>query len=485
MKNVICIVLLSLIVSVSHAELTAYFSCCTFDQPGVSPYVETYLDVDGSTAKLLLNDAGKLQGKIEVQWIFKKEDSIVNVNKYNMLSPEIDPRSSDRIDFIDQQRVQLPYGEYDLELSIRDVNNDGKALQMKHHVKMDFPENEVSISDIEQLQSFTTSQTENKFTKSGYDLLPYVNAFYPNELEVIKFYAEIYKTDEVVGENYLVRYYISRKDNHRLVENLIGQVKQSPAKVNVVLAELPVSSLPSGNYNLNIEILNKENKLLAFKQTFFQRSNIKTNPVVASDINSVEVTNSFVANITNPDSLTYYIDCLYPISSSVEEQIAENQMNSRDVPSMQKYFLYFWEKRNPANPQESWLTYKAEVEKVNASFATQIKKGYETERGRVYLQYGPPNALIHEDHDPDTYPYEIWQYYKTEEQTNRKFVFYANEGSSNDYKLLHSDAKGELQEPNWELKLHSRSQQFGNDLDQKNSIDSYGSRTKENFANPK
>jgi hypothetical protein len=70
-------------------------------------------------------------------------------------------------------------------------------------------------------------------------------------------------------------------------------------------------------------------------------------------------------------------------------------------------------------------------------------------------------------------------------QSNRRFVFYSTDLASNAFRLLHSDVRGEIQDPNWELKLHSRSQAFGADIDQDQSYDIYGSRTKENFRMPR
>ena len=103
----------------------------------------------------------------------------------------------------------------------------------------------------------------------------------------------------------------------------------------------------------------------------------------------------------------------------------------------------------------------------------------------LFRSYGAPNTIVKEMQDPESYPYEIWHYYKVNGQTNRKFVFYAPDMAGNSFRLLHSDVRGEVQEPNWELKLHSRSQAFGADIDADQSYDIYGSRTKENFRLPR
>ena len=78
----------------SHAQLSAFMGYGTFDNPEGSPYLETYLKVLGGSSKLAELPTGKLQSKIEVQWIFKSGEKIVHFEKYNLLSPEIDPNDS-------------------------------------------------------------------------------------------------------------------------------------------------------------------------------------------------------------------------------------------------------------------------------------------------------------------------------------------------------------------------------------------------------
>jgi hypothetical protein len=112
--------------------------------------------------------------------------------------------------------------------------------------------------------------------------------------------------------------------------------------------------------------------------------------------------------------------------------------------------------------------------------------GYATDRGRVYLQYGPPNTMSDHYAEPSAYPYEIWHYYKLGSQSNRKFVFYNPDLVSNDFVLLHSDAQGELPNSRWEMDLHKRDTQ-SNDFD-KESKDGglfYGNQAKDNFKNPR
>jgi GWxTD domain-containing protein len=465
-------------------SLSGTFSYCYFDVPGGTPYLETYLSVSGRSVQLV--DLGNhiLQGQIEVQWILREGEKIVHYDKYNLISPAIEAHASIP-DFIDQQRVPLDPGTYQLELKLRDKNSGAGESTLRQEIKVKTSPDSISISDIELVESYRRADTAGKFTKSGYDLVPNVNPFYPKEKNSLKFYAEIYRSDVIPAEEYLVRYYLSNNESRQLLDRYMVSTKQPPRRVNSLLGEIPLTDLFSGNYNLNIEVRNKKNKLLAFKQIFFQRSNVPNKPLVSSDIAAIDVTNTFISPVTSPDTLAEYIACLYPISSGLEAETGENQIRLADVRSMQQYIYYFWSRRNAADPEKAWLDYKAEVQKANDAFSTQIKKGYETDRGRVYLQYGAPNIISDNKDEPAAYPYEIWQYYKLKNQTNRKFVFYSRERSSNEYRLLHSDAIGEIYQANWQLKLYDRTQQFGSDFEQITPASIYGGNTEDNFSNPR
>ena len=93
---------------------------------------------------------------------------------------------------------------------------------------------------------------------------------------------------------------------------------------------------------------------------------------------------------------------------------------------------------------------------MNERYGSKVIEGFRTDRGRVYLRYGPPNTITEEPYDPQAYPYEIWHYYEIGQQTNVKFIFYNRDLVTNNYELLHSDYIGELHDPAWQMKLVKR-----------------------------
>jgi GWxTD domain-containing protein len=182
---------------------------------------------------------------------------------------------------------------------------------------------------------------------------------------------------------------------------------------------------------------------------------------------------------------------LWPISSTTERDWQYNQVRNADVKIMQQYLYAFWVNRDNKNTEAAWRKYRGEAIKVKKEFACGKIPGYMTDRGRVYLQYGAPSAAQQSPAEPDSYPYEIWQYYRLKDpatgnfQTNKKFVFYNRELDGKCYELIHSDARGELRNDRWQLVLKQRSNQIMNLDVNSPQQNTYGSSADDLFQNPR
>ncbi len=469
-------------------RLSAYLSYSTFHSPNDGPFIETYISVVGNSVIFEKNNNDKFQGIIEITLIFKKDGVIQDFKKYELLSPEIDDTSNVNFNFIDQQRFALPGGNYNLELTIADKHSEDKAFSMSRGINIYFPEEKVSISGIELVDSYKATIQENILSKSGYDLVPYLFNYFPESINEIIFYTEIYNTDKILGvdEKFLLSYYIESFETDKQISKLIRVKRETSKPVIVLFQKFDISDLASGNYNLVIEARNRKNELLASNSMFFQRNNPSVQ-LELSDITALNLENTFAEKITNTDTLDEYIRMLGPISDEMESIFANTQLETSDISTKQQYFLNFWLNRDNLNPELAWLNYHKEVRKTDNAFATQIKKGYETDRGRVYLKYGPPNTINESKHEPRSYPYEIWHYYTLVNQTNRKFVFYNPNYAANDFELLHSDALGELADYKWKIRLMARDTDpfniFNVDIENEQRR-TYGSQVDDYFDNP-
>jgi GWxTD domain-containing protein len=499
MKKILILFVLTICLSVHYkvsANVVAYLSSSAFNVPGKGPYFETYLTVVGNSVSFVKNANGKYQGTVDITVQFLQAGEVKNAMKYSLNSPELND-TSNFPNFLDQQRYMLANGAYDLEITIADKNSPSeKPLLTKIPVSINFPDNIMSTSGIQLLESYSKAVTQGTLTKSGYDLLPYVSTYFPPNINRLKFYLEIYNGKKVLGDGQkmILSYFIETFDTKTKLSDFTSFSKQTVNDVNILLAEFNIETLPGGNYNLVIEVRDKDNLLQAEQKCFIQRKNVSVQASM-EDLKGIDISKTFAGNYKNADTLTGYLRSLRPIATSSEIEFLENQLREKNLTLMQQFFFVFWKSRYPDNPEIAWLDYAVEVIKVNKEFATYGMKGYDTDRGRVYLQYGPPNQRSMSDNEPSAYPYEIWEYntlkdkrqiltnpYNT--QSGKKFVFCNADLVSNNYKLIHSTAKGEIYNTNWQLLLHKRDTQ-SSDYDLQKAPDHFGGNSDDTFRNPR
>ena len=148
---------------------------------------------------------------------------------------------------------------------------------------------------------------------------------------------------------------------------------------------------------------------------------------------------------------------------------------TKDNQVARKYIQLYWAKTAPHNTYDEWMKYKQQVQAVERLYANNFQEGFETDRGRVYLQYGSPTEIITQEFSSSEYPYEIWRYNKIGKFSNKRFVFYNPDLVNRAYRLLHSNMIGELKNPAWQSDLVRRNTMKGNIDDPNSTIqDSYG-----------
>jgi GWxTD domain-containing protein len=485
MKKTFFFLAIILIPFLSEARsLWAFMSYSTFNSPE-GPYIETYLTVAGNSVKYVRTLDGKFQATVNILMTFKQNNQIKAFKKYELNSPEISDTNAVNYEFLDEQRFQLPNGTYDFELQISDKNKSAEPVPFTQSVVVDFPADKPVFSGIQLVKSYIKSDTEKIVTKSGYDLIPYIYNFYPGNESKMIFYAELYNMDKVItaGEKYILRYFIESFETNITMTAFARTKKEISKPVGVILSEFNIESLATGNYNLVFEARNGQNEVVATKKIFFQRSN-PHGQLSFTDLITENSSNTFANKITSKDSLKEFISSTYPISSGIEKAYIKDVLKTASITDMQNYFYGFWLRRNEVDPQQAWLAYKEQVKIADFNFKTPVKKGYQTDRGRVFLEYGPPNTRSERPSEPSTYPYEIWHYYSMKNnQTNRKFVFYSPDMVTNDYFLLHSDAQGEIHNYSWQVDLQSR-MYAPVDISDTQTINSWGDMAKDYWELP-
>ena len=494
MKKTILILVMALVAITGNAQVKAnrakrlkpYLSTTTYCVPGGTPYVENAIAFECRSAVYKQFEPGKFKASVEITTIFRKGEE-TTFSKVALDSPVVTDTSHLDGAFIGQQRFALTNGEYQMEISITDMNS-GEALPTETvTVDLNYPANVPAVSDILLFDSYSKATKPSDCTKSGYDFLPRVYPFYGANENKLNFYAELYNSNKLYDDGkYLVNYYIETVESSNRMQNYVFSKRFDVGKANILLNTIDISELPSGNYYLVVEMRDRSNALICSNSCFFQRSN-PGKSYEMDDLTGVSIANTFVSSITELDTLRKYIRYLDPICTEMERDYAASLVKTTDVKTMQQFLFNFWTARTPMNPQQGFQDYLGAVRRVNMSFKTTSFPGYRSDRGYVFLKYGQPDKIMQEPNEPGAYPYEIWHYYTIGNQRNKKFVFMAKDTSTNDYQLIHSDVIGEINNPRWQLEIYSRiyGQGYDQGVDQTEYERGWGSHAGDLYDNPR
>jgi GWxTD domain-containing protein len=472
--------------------LKSYFSYSLFFSPDKGPFLETNLTVSGNS--MVFKGSGrKVSASVNIVITFSDAAGMVAAgNKYNLITPVVHD-TAHKPNIVDVQRYFLKPGKYIMDVTLVD-NNAGKSekYSFSEEIEVKYIQKQINMSDIQLIESFTKTEKVNALSKNGYDMVPYSLNYYPNGTDKMAFYCEAYGTDTVLGPDKKVAmvYYVESAETLEKIEGYFGVSKQKSQRMNVLFSQIEIKSLVTGNYNLVVEVRDEKGLVMGQKKIYFQRTNFAAK-IGLDNIAAIDPNATFASKYTGLDTLKEYIRCLWPISTPVERDWQESQIKNADQKMMQQYIYAFWKNRNDKDPEGEWIKYYNQVVYVNKAFRCGKQPGYFTDRGRVYLQYGPPDSQQQQANEPDSYPYEVWQYYRLKDptngqfQTNKKFVFWNKDLDGNCFKLLHSDARGELKDARWQMRLKQRSQTNVN-LDVETPPEStYGSGVDDLFSNPR
>lgn len=445
--------LLLLTLPLVSKALDAGVSFAVFSTPD-KPFVEVNIEIPGLTITYLPVDSTHMQASVEVLILIKRGEEVVNYAKYILNSPIVTaPRA-----LLDVKRLPVPNGEYTLEVSFQDVKTPTNKKSFSYPLKVDVGAG-LYLADLQLLRSFHADDSDNPFAKNGYFLEPLPFNYYDRSATILAFYTEVYHSNQAIaqGASYLVRYFIEEEVN-ATKKNLVsvGTQRKKSSAADALLVQMEIGKLETGNYILTAEIRTAGNELLATKSLRFQRSN----PFLS--IPDVEMTDDLMAKqfvqTMNEQELKFSLRAISVVVAGDDAETVKNVLKSNDLKQMRYVLFRHFAKKNPNSPEIAFQEYIQQANSANDKYKSGFRYGFETDRGRMFMKYGKPNDVIHVEDDPSAAPYEIWVYEflpKTKQQ-NVKFLFYNPSLAGDDYILLHSNARGELNNPRWERDLYQR-----------------------------
>jgi GWxTD domain-containing protein len=462
MKKIIAHCLLLAVMSLSGATLQAkelmyYIEVCNFYDQAGKPYSEVYLDIDAGSIAYVKAESGGMQGLIDVRLVVRKkggvgEEAIPYDKSYELWSPVVTDSTPEHTLFgiMDIKRISLEPGEYEFTGFLKDkLLPDAKQHQFVADVSIKpQPTQLISMSDIEFVQSVKPSTAKQAHSKLGYDILPLVTNGTYQDMDSLNFYLETYNSQIESEGTYFVNAFISLANSTSKIKNLNKTLRQTSKPLDIVYTGFNIKELPTQTYYLNIEVYSKDQKLIASTMKKFFVVNTRMEIETGMSAGAFDE----VFKLTE-EQLNYYLHTLYLISTNTERDFANALKTEQEKKN---YFFNFWENRkgNSGSPLKAWTEYKAKVDYANQHFKAAHLEGWRTDRGRVLLVYGTPNDIERNPSSNSKHPYDIWRFNKIKTQANVRFIFYNPNEATADYVLIHSDLRGEVNNPRWEFTIY-------------------------------
>lgn len=447
----------------------------TFRDENLNPYAEIFIHLDRDILDYQELLGGSIYAEIDVVLSVHQEQAVLFSDSFSIQSPLLNyPR-----DLNYNRQYNLPNkGIFDFHV---DFIQDSSVVY-SHDKRIDVInyDSKIVMSDVLLIGTFIeTNKTSGPMIKGGYklELLHEINDRKQNNIYA---YCEVYDQRSSYQNRHFIQLSLLDGDKNFMK----SQVYNLDASASgAYMYPIETSDLTSGNYFLVSELKRYPDGLSICSDTsFFYRDN----PFLGEDMDSLKahVNQEFVAELDDGE-LDYCLRAVVPVVpqkfSDEWAEVARRGTAEEKRLLLLKYYtfmdhnMYFNE----------FLQYMEKVELCNREFESGFGYGFESDRGVIYLKYGPPSDQFHREHESTAPPYEIWSYNKIEQtkQTNVKFIFHNPSLAPGNYILLHSTARGEVYNPRWKLDLYKNSpwDQRSNSIDETNVLRQFTRRAGKNF----
>jgi GWxTD domain-containing protein len=426
------------------------FDYAKFHYNDTSNYIEIYYSFFQPDLTIdLISDQKNVSGQLNVQVVDLLTDTAI-INKTYQFSNILEAADSEK-SLTGNLAFLVPIGNYRLVLSGEDGNDATRTDSASFNITIKEPPDRYWVSDIELASSIRESENTNSlFYKNTYEVVPNPSAIYGEPLPVVYFYSEIYNIDKNISAPNLKVEHILLDSQNRIYNRRAKLIPRSNSSV-VEVGAINVSKAPSGVYLLVVAVTDtvQGQSFYSSKRLFvYNPSILDTSANISADQN---VMSSEFNSMSDEE-----LDEIFSFSRYVASSAEISQWAKLGETQAKRTFLFnFWKARDnnlntPIN--ENKRDYFQRVERANQQYGTMQKKGWRTDRGRIFITYGEPSEIERYPNQVDTKPYEVWQY----DQIDGGVIFvFADMTGFSDYQLIHSSHRNELRDDNWTRKIQT------------------------------
>lgn len=280
----------------------------------------------------------------------------------------------------DQFVVYVEPGRYDVRVWVKDRENQAMGSYEGKLEVPDYEQESVTVSSVQVASEIQQTQEENEFVKQGYLIAPNVNRAFSTQDTVVSFYYECYGLSEPNG-TVTVAYTVEDEEGFALATQ---QRRFRTAGQSFALAESialdPEQAEPGGHY-LKVQVRDDASRQIASSERPITIVKPLAAQVLATDEASLERYYNQIKYIASEDELDTY--------------------KSLGPEAKAEFILDFWRQRDPTpgSPRNEFAEeHFRRIQYANDRFQgmTVNSQGMNTDMGRIYIKYGPPDDIERE-----------------------------------------------------------------------------------------
>jgi GWxTD domain-containing protein len=384
-------------------------------------------------------DTSGFLGALDLTVLIRVKDSVVAADRWLVPHTIRDTTVvQPGMNLVGVHKIALTSGIYGLVLIARDRNNPGRVDSVALRVPVNpFRTERMALSDLEFASSVRQDASPGLFYKNTLEVVPNANGLFSGE-QACFVYAEAYNllsgTDR---SDYTVRLTVYDAVNKEIVAR--EKFRKRTLESTVLVDNIAVHKLRSGTYTAVLSIVDTAKKPIVSTAKKFFVYNARLGVDSSLVAGKAGVPLGIYLSMEEPELDREFRWLKYEATDA--EKVQYEQLKGMDAK--RKFLSDFWRRRGPEVREQ----YLKRVGEVNTAYGILGREGYRTDRGRVYIMYGPPSDYDRHPNEPDTRPYEIWQY--NDIQGGVIFVF-VQRTSGGDYELVHSTHRNELHDENWD-----------------------------------
>lgn len=451
------IIIFSLLFIQSSYSLTGdkfYFDCSAsvFKGSEGKDIVELYYAVYQKFLKFSPNGSGSdtAAAKLDVSIYSKNSGALISAETYK-IPTEVKDASGENTKnkVMGQINYEMKYGEYRIVVIASDFNNPDVRDSIDFDLSVEDLTSGPKMSDI-QFSTSISKSTDNKsiFYKNTLEVIPNAAGLYGKNINELYYYAELYNLSPAnISDEFTVRRRILNSNNEELMVS-DKKLKRS-AESRVEFGMFKVDTLKTAGYFFELSLIDESKNLNIVKsKKFFMYTSADDRQ--SSDKGQQDYLKSEYVILNEKD-----LDDLFDKSIYIRTDEDVKRYNAlTTVDEKRKFMFAFWKEKDnmPMTPQNEYkIAFFKRMNEANNQFKEDYNPGWKTDRGRMYVLYGPPSEIEHYPFEGDKRSYEVWKYDVLQGGTESDFI--EKETGTGVYRLVNSTIRGEFRDANWRALL--------------------------------